>query len=38
MQTAGQTIVVIGKHELLLFPQTEIDLTSGRILQNPLYN
>lgn len=38
MQAAGKTNFVPGKHELLPIPQTEIDLTSGRIKQNPFYN
>ncbi len=38
MQAAGKTNFTPGKHELLPIPQTEIDLTSGRITQNPLYN
>ncbi|MBC7778429.1 MAG: RagB/SusD family nutrient uptake outer membrane protein, partial [Phycisphaerae bacterium] len=37
MQAVGKTNFTIGKHELLPIPQTEIDLTSGRITQNPLY-
>lgn len=38
MQAVGKTNFVVGKHELLPIPQTEIDLTSGRITQNPMYN
>jgi len=38
MQAVGKTNFIIGKHELLPIPQTEIDLTSGRIVQNPMYN
>ena len=37
MQAVGKTNFVTGKHELLPIPQTEIDLTSGRIVQNPMY-
>lgn len=37
LQAVGKTNFVIGKHELLPIPQTEIDLTSGRIIQNPQY-
>lgn len=38
MLAVGKTNFTTGKHELLPIPQTEIDLTSGRITQNPLYN
>ena len=38
MQAAGKTNFTPGKHELLPIPQAEIDLTSGRITQNPFYN
>lgn len=38
MTAVGKTNFTTGKHELLPIPQTEIDLTSGRITQNPLYN
>lgn len=37
MTAAGKTGFVPGKHELLPIPQTEVDLTSGRIVQNPMY-
>ncbi len=37
MQAVGKTNFTTGKHELLPIPQTEIDLTSGRITQNPMY-
>lgn len=37
MQAVGKTNFVPGKHELLPIPQTEVDLTSGRITQNPMY-
>jgi hypothetical protein len=37
MTAAGKTNFVPGKHELLPIPQTEVDLTSGRIVQNPMY-
>jgi SusD family. len=37
MTAAGKTNFTLGKHELLPLPQTEIDLTSGRIKQNPGY-
>lgn len=37
MIAAGKTNFTTGKHELLPLPQTEIDLTSGRIKQNPGY-
>ncbi|MFN0216589.1 MAG: RagB/SusD family nutrient uptake outer membrane protein [Saprospiraceae bacterium] len=37
MQAVGKTNFTPGKHELLPIPQTEIDLTSGRITQNPMY-
>lgn len=36
MQAAGKDFIS-GKHELLPIPQTEIDLTSGKIRQNPGY-
>ncbi len=38
MQAAGKTNFVPGKHELLPIPQSEVDLTSGRVTQNPMYN
>lgn len=37
MEAAGKTNFVPGKHELLPIPQTEVDLTSGRISQNKGY-
>ncbi len=37
MQAVGKTNFIPGKHELLPIPQSEIDLTSGRITQNPMY-
>ncbi|MBK7940088.1 MAG: RagB/SusD family nutrient uptake outer membrane protein [Lewinellaceae bacterium] len=37
MQAAGKTNFTTGKHELLPIPQTEVDLTSGNITQNPGY-
>ncbi|MCC7464867.1 MAG: RagB/SusD family nutrient uptake outer membrane protein [Saprospiraceae bacterium] len=37
MQAVGKANFVPGKHELLPIPQTEVDLTSGRITQNPMY-
>ena len=37
MQAAGKSNFVKGKHELLPIPQTEVDLTGGRIAQNPMY-
>lgn len=37
MQAVGKTSFVEGKSELLPIPQSEIDLTSGRMLQNPNY-
>lgn len=37
MQAAGKTSFVAGKHELLPIPQTEVDLTNGRIEQNKGY-
>ncbi|MFN0174663.1 MAG: RagB/SusD family nutrient uptake outer membrane protein [Saprospiraceae bacterium] len=37
MQAAGKTNFVTGKHELLPIPQSEVDLTSGRVTQNPMY-
>ena len=36
MQAVGKNFVA-GKHELFPIPQTEIDLTSGKIQQNPNY-
>jgi len=36
MQALGKTFVG-GKHELMPIPQTEIDLTSEKIKQNPMY-
>ena len=36
MKANGKNFVV-GKHELLPIPQTEIDLSSGVITQNPGY-
>lgn len=36
MQAVGKNFVS-GKHELLPIPQTEIDLTSGSMKQNPMY-
>jgi hypothetical protein len=36
MQALGKKFVT-GKHELLPIPQTEVDLTSGNIRQNPNY-
>jgi hypothetical protein len=38
MQAAGKINFVPGKHELLPIPQSEVDLTSGRVTQNPMYN
>lgn len=38
MQAAGKPNFVAGKHELLPIPQTEVDLTGGRVVQNPFYN
>ncbi len=38
MQAAGKVNFTPGKHELLPIPQTEIDLTDGKLVQNPLYN
>ncbi len=37
MIAAGKTNFTPGKHELLPIPQTEVDLTSGKIGQNPGY-
>lgn len=37
MKSAGKVNFTTGKHELLPLPQTEIDLTSGRLKQNPGY-
>jgi hypothetical protein len=37
MQAVGKTNFVAGKNELLPFPQTEIDLTGGKIVQNLNY-
>ncbi|MBK6995640.1 MAG: RagB/SusD family nutrient uptake outer membrane protein [Saprospiraceae bacterium] len=37
MQAAGKTNFVTGKHELLPIPQSEVDLTGGRVTQNPMY-
>jgi tetratricopeptide (TPR) repeat protein len=37
MQAVGKTNFTAGKHELLPIPQTEVDLTSGRIQQNRGY-
>ena len=37
MQALGKTNFTPGKHELLPIPQTEVDLTSGKIGQNPGY-
>ncbi len=37
MQAVGKTGFTTGKHELLPIPQTEIDLTEGGIVQNPMY-
>jgi hypothetical protein len=37
MQAVGKTGFMTGKHELLPIPQTEIDLTEGGIVQNPMY-
>jgi starch-binding outer membrane protein, SusD/RagB family len=34
MQAAGKTNFETGKHELLPIPQSEVDLTSGRVAQN----
>ncbi len=34
MQAAGKTNFEAGKHELLPIPQSEVDLTSGRVKQN----
>jgi starch-binding outer membrane protein, SusD/RagB family len=36
MKAAGKTFVN-GKHELFPLPQTEIDLTDGKLIQNPGY-
>lgn len=38
MQAAGKVNFTPGKHELLPIPQTEVDLTDGRLEQNPFYN
>lgn len=38
MQAAGKVDFVPGKHELLPIPQSEVDLTGGRVTQNPMYN
>ena len=38
MQAAGKVNFTPGKHELLPLPQSEIDLTDGNLVQNPLYN
>lgn len=38
MQAAGKVNFTPGKHELLPLPQTEVDLTDGKIWQNPGYN
>jgi hypothetical protein len=35
--TALGKAFVAGKHELLPIPQSEVDLTSGKIAQNPMY-
>lgn len=37
MAAAGKTSFTTGKHELLPIPQTEVDLTSGKIAQNKGY-
>ncbi len=37
MQAVGKVGFVVGKNELLPIPQSEIDLTSGKIQQNPNY-
>jgi hypothetical protein len=37
MQALGKQFFVPGKHELLPIPQSEIDLTEGRLRQNPGY-
>ncbi len=37
MQAAGKTNFTPGKHELLPIPQTEVDLTDGKIRQNNGY-
>lgn len=37
MSAVGKINFVPGKHELLPIPQSEIDLTEGLLLQNPMY-
>jgi hypothetical protein len=37
MQGVGKSFVP-GKHELLPIPQAQIDLSNGRLTQNPGYN
>jgi starch-binding outer membrane protein, SusD/RagB family len=37
IQCAAGKDFVPGKHELLLLPQPEIDLSSGNLAQNPGY-
>ena len=37
MKAAGKTNFKTGKHELLPIPQTEVDLTGGKIKQNKEY-
>jgi len=37
MQAVGKTNFTPGKHELLPIPQSEVDLTEGRMRQNPMY-
>ncbi len=37
MQALGKQFFVPGKHELLPIPQSEIDLTEGKLRQNPGY-